>query len=80
MPTRQKKEVILSKLNQLSPECPILVHLFFSISAEPDSGGFAWNDQSAGWRPAGRHRAPNQGHAYAVRHQGELPAAGCVSG
>lgn len=45
-------------------------------SPQPDPGGLAGSDESAGGRPAGRHWVPDQRYAHAVHHTRELPHPG----
>lgn len=59
---------------------PLLFFFFCADSVEPDAGGPAGNDQGACGRSARRHRGPDQGHAVAVCHQGELSDVGRVPG
>lgn len=81
MPNKSNKDNKnhLRRIDWPQPNNSYLISTLFSISTEPDPGGFAGNDQSAGGWSAGRHRAPNQGNANAVCYEGELPAAGCFS-
>ncbi len=57
-----------------------LLLLLLLFSFEPDADRLAGHDESAGRRPATRHRETDPRHAADVRHQTQLPHIGRVAG